>query len=260
MAPLTTHLVIGERVFARLPELGDADYGTFLLGCVLVDASGFTDIDRRTTHFAEHRAVGGPYAVDRSCANFLEQLDELLVRRWDELSSAERAFVAGYLCHLAADEEWKRVTLGSLRSMGILAPKDLPIPAGTIMTAFDVLSSEMYVDFSSVASALRDASVPNVFTHVPRDAFQAMWDVARGRLIDRSSTESHLAMLRRLRVTDTEIEAERRELQTYWEDALKFIHKYLGGIHSRVLAMVQRSLQTMPRLWERNATDLGQRR
>jgi hypothetical protein len=31
MAPLTTHLVIGERVFAHLPRLDPSDYGAFLL-------------------------------------------------------------------------------------------------------------------------------------------------------------------------------------------------------------------------------------
>ena len=251
MAPLTTHLVIGERVFARLPQFDRVDYGAFLLGCVLVDANGFADIDRRTTHFAEQRATHGPNAVHRSCANFLEHLDEVLVHQWDELASAERAVVGGYLCHLAADEEWKLFTLDLQRRQGILTTNDLPVPAGVIMTAFDVLSSELYIDFSCVASALRDASVPDVFTHVPHDVFRAMWDFVRGHLTHRSSTESYLAMLRRLGVPDAEIEAERRALQTYWKDAVDFIHKYHGGIHSHIQAMVQRSLRTMPRLWKR---------
>ena len=251
MAPLTTHLVIGERVFAQLPQVEKADYGAFLLGCVLVDANGFTDIKRRTTHFSRHRVTDGPHAVNRSCANFLDQLDDLLVRGWGTLAHEERAFVAGYLCHLAADEEWKRFTQDLLRAMGILAPEDLSIPGSAIMRAFDVLSSELYIDFSCVASALRDASVPDVFTHVPHDVFRAMWDVVRGHLTHRSSTESYLAMLRRLGVPDAEIEAERRALQTYWKDAVDFIHKYHGGIHSHIQAMVQRSLRTMPRLWKR---------
>ena len=36
MAPLTTHLVIGERVFAQLKQFEAADYGAFLLGCVIL--------------------------------------------------------------------------------------------------------------------------------------------------------------------------------------------------------------------------------
>lgn len=251
MAPLTAHLVIGERVFDQLPRFGRPDYGAFLLGCVLVDVNSFADIDRRTTHFAENQATDGPYAVDRSCANFLDHLDSVLVCTWDRLANEERAFVAGYLCHLAADEEWKLFTLDLMHRMGVLTSKDLLIPAGVIMTAFDVLSSELYVDFSSVASALRDAPVPDVFIHVPREAFQAMWDIARGHLTGRCSTESYLAMLPRLGVPDAEMQAKRQEFQTCWEGAVEFIHKHHGDIQSNIQAMVMRSLQTMPHLWER---------
>ena len=51
MAPLVTHLVIGERVFAQSPQFDSADYGPFLLGCVLVDVNNFSGMDRRRTHF-----------------------------------------------------------------------------------------------------------------------------------------------------------------------------------------------------------------
>ena len=40
MAPLTTHVVIGERVFGPSRQFDRADYGAFLLGCVLVDVNG----------------------------------------------------------------------------------------------------------------------------------------------------------------------------------------------------------------------------
>jgi len=51
MASLITHLVVGERVFAQLRQFGEKEYGAFLLGCVLVDVHGFSDVDRRVTHF-----------------------------------------------------------------------------------------------------------------------------------------------------------------------------------------------------------------
>ena len=105
MASFVTHMVIGEQVFAELPGFDPADYGAFLLGCVLVDVHAFYDVDQRTTHFAERFDERGVDAFNRSCSNFLTQLDSLLVRPWRKLTSAERAFIAGYLCHLAADEE-----------------------------------------------------------------------------------------------------------------------------------------------------------
>ena len=107
MAPLITHLVVGERVFAQLGRFDPATYGAFLLGCVLVDVHGFSDVDRRRTHFAGRLEEDGEDAFRKSCAGFLDQLDTVLLRPWGELGEGERAFVAGYLCHLAADEDWK---------------------------------------------------------------------------------------------------------------------------------------------------------
>ena len=260
MAPLTTHLVIGERVFAEVPQMDGADYGAFLLGCVLVDANGFTDIKRRTTHFSKHRATDGPHAVNRSCANFLDQLDDLLARSWSTLAREERSFVAGYLCHLAADEEWKWLTQELLRAMGVLLPRDLPVPGSAIMTAFDVLSSELFVDFSSVAAALGDATVPDVFTHVPHDAFQATWDIVKEHLTHRSSIRSFLAMLRRLGVPDAEVQARGRTIESYWDDAVELVERSHGGVEQQIRAMVTRSLQTIPRLFERSVSDRQQAR
>ena len=119
MAPVTTHLVIGERVFPQLLQLEPADFGAFLLGCVMVDVHAFSSIDRRTTHFADRFDKHGAYAFDRSCTNFVDQLDDLLVRSWDELTCTEQAFVAGNLCHLAADENWKQFVWDVLHDLGI---------------------------------------------------------------------------------------------------------------------------------------------
>ncbi len=106
MPPLNTHLIIGERVFPHL-SLDETVYGPFLLGCLLVDVNGFTNIDRRVTHFVGRLEEDGTDAFTKSCSNFLSQLDGLLRYTWDDLSPEARAFVIGYLCHLAADEPWK---------------------------------------------------------------------------------------------------------------------------------------------------------
>lgn len=249
MAPTITHLVIGERVFAELGQFDSADYGAFLLGCILVDVHICSDIDRRATHFAERFDRGGGDAFNRSCANFLGRLDSLLVRPWDRLMSARQAFIAGYLCHLAADEDWKRFDVEVMDTLGMRWWVDLAVPVSVIMTAFDVLGSELYGDSAAVTSALDDVSIPNVFVHVSYDAFQATWNTIKMHVMDGSTPESYLKILGRLGKTEGKIRAERRRHEAYWEDAVALVQDFFGGVQHRVQAMVGRSLETVPRLW-----------
>jgi len=60
-------------------------------------------IDRATMHFTARMGTGGADTFDRSCENFLDQLDHLLVRPWGQLNKEEQPFVTGYYCHLAAE-------------------------------------------------------------------------------------------------------------------------------------------------------------
>lgn len=251
MPATITHLVIGESVFTHLGEFDSADYGAFLLGCVLVDVHCCSHIDRRTAHFSERFDKDGANAFDRSCANFLAQLDSLLVRPRERLASAERAFITGYLCHLAADEEWKRFDVEVMDTLGIRWWVDLSVPVSVIMSAFEVLSSELYRDSAAVSSALDSVSVPEVLTHVSHDVFQAMWNTIKTHAMDGSTLESWFKILGGLGKTTAEIRAERRKNGEYWEDAEALIDDFFGGVRPRVQAMVQRSLQTLPRLWER---------
>ena len=248
MAPLVTHLVVGERVFAPLQQFGDEEYGSFLLGCVLVDVHGFSDVDRRTTHFVGRLEEDGTDAFNKSCTNFLSQLDDLLLRPWGELASAEQAFVAGYLCHLAADEDWKQFGWNVLQTLEIPSLADFPVPGEVFLTAFDVLSSEMYVDFPSVTSALNDVAIPNVLAHVPHEAFQAMWDIAQEHVADGRTPESYFEMLRRLGQTDAELQEIIHQHDVYWDDAVSWITDF-GGVEPRIHAGVERSLEVIPRLW-----------
>ena len=255
MAPLATHLVIGERVFAQVSQMEEAGYGLFLLGCVVPDAHFFGDVERRITHFADRLQAEGVYAFHRSCANFLDQLNDLLIRPWKSLATGERAFVAGYLCHLAADEDWKQVDYNMLQDRGLLIWTDLPVPGGVTVTAFDVLSSQYYGDFASVATALSEASVPDVLTHVSHGVFQAMWNIAQVHALSGSTFESNLQTLARLGKSEAEVQVERRQLEAHWDRAIEVIEEYLGSIPSRIDAMVARSLQIVPCLWERFPVD-----
>jgi hypothetical protein len=257
MAPLITHLVIGERVFAHLTQFQPVDYGAFLLGCALVDVHAFSKVDRCTTHFAGRLVKDGADAFDKSCVNFLGQLDVLLVRPWSELTRAEWAFVAGYLCHLAADENWKQFDWHLLHTQGIYWWTDSPAPEGTqlmpapadvLLTAFEVLSNELYIDFSTVASALNNASVPDVLTHVPHAVFQATWEIAQAHVMNGGSLESYLEMLGRLGKTGAEIQVVCRQHEIYWDAAMELIQNCFGGVELRIQAMVRRSLETVPLL------------
>ncbi len=248
MAPLITHLVVGERVFAQLRRFDPASYGSFLLGCALVDVHGFSDIDRRVTHFVGRLHEDGEDAFRKSCDNFLERLDTLLVRPWRELAQHERAFVAGYLCHLAADEVWKRLGQDVMLALGINSLADTPVPGEVFMTAFDVSSSEMYIDFFSVASELNAASVPDVLTHVPYAVFRRMWRIVKPHVMDGRTAESYFEMIKRLGRTTAQVQAVRREHKVYWEDTVAWIAE-LGGVEPYILNAARRSLEVLPRLW-----------
>ena len=175
MAPIIMHSVIGERVYAQVEPLAQTGaLGSFLLGCMLVDVNGFSRLDRRQTHFAGRPTEDGEVAFSQGTRAFLSQLDQLLHRPWPDLSPDERAFVAGYLCHLAADEAWKSTLWQALWAMGITSGDQLPIPGGVMLTAYSFLGVEHYLDASAVADALRQAEVPDVWTHVPHEALAYM--------------------------------------------------------------------------------------
>jgi hypothetical protein len=248
MAPLVTHLVIGERVFAATQRFDDAEYGPFLLGCVLVDVHGFSAIDRRVTHFVGRLDEDGTDAFSKSCVNFLGRLDRLLLRPWDELTNAERAFVAGYLCHLAADEDWKQFGWDILQALELSSLADLPIPGDVFLTAFDVLSSELTIDPAAVASALSCARIPDVLTHVPYAYLQGMWDIAKAHVMAGGTPASYFEMLKRQGKPNVEIEAVIHQHTVYWEAAVAAVLEF-GGVEPRVRASVQRSLDVIPRLW-----------
>jgi hypothetical protein len=247
MAPLVTHLVIGERVFTQLPQFGSADYGAFLLGCLLVDVNGFSDIDRRLTHFAGRLSEDGEGPLEKSCIRFLKQLDALLVRPYGRLENPQRAFVAGYLCHLAADEAWKAFGWNLMRRLGITSLAALPVPAEAITTVCSVLSAGMLVDFPSVTSALTDVQVPDVFTHVPHAAFQRMWSIVREHVLDGGTLESYFALLRRNGLSSAEVRAARHQHALHWDNAIDLLRD-IGGIEPIIWAADHRSVETLPLL------------
>jgi hypothetical protein len=258
MASLITHLVIGERAYPQVEQLqaSPSSYGTFLLGCVLPDVNAFSEIDRRETHFVGRFEQDGLIAFTQSCTRFLARRDALLQRPWDELLGEERAFVAGYLAHLAADEAWKAFGWRSLRKLGVDSRAQsraelraqLGVPMGVITTAGSVLSAEMYLDHLAVISALQGARIPDVFCHIPHGAFVKMWNALQPYALDGRTYESYLALLARRGRSEAEVLTARREHEQHWEDAVALLHS-VGGVKQAVLSCVDRAVRFMSRLW-----------
>jgi hypothetical protein len=251
MAPFVTHLVIGERVFAKFGRFDSSAYGPFLLGCVLVDAKNTDAIGRRTTHFVGRLHEDGEDAFRKSCTNFLAQLDTLLVRPWHELTQEEQAFVAGYLCHLAVDEVWKQSTHEMMQELGISSLADLPVPGRILLLASAALTKELHGDFLTITSALESASIPHVLAHVPLDDFRAMWEIFGEWIMNGCPHELRLEMLKRMGRTEAQIEAARREHETHWDAAVAFVRES-GEVERIVNHGIRRSLEVLPRLWARS--------
>ena len=251
MAALITHLVVGERVYPQIQQLErtQALYGAFLVGCVAPDVSFLGEIDRRETHLVGRPEEDGKSAFTESCARFLDRRDHLLQRPWDDLLGGERAFVAGYLCHLATDEAWKASAWRALGKLGMRSSTELGVPMGVVTTASSVLSTEMYLDFPAVARALRDVCVPHVFGHVPYSAFVKMWDVLQPYALDGRTYGSYLKLLAGRGRSRAEIEAVRQEHEQHWEAAVALVGE-IGGVEPAVLACVERAVEVLPRLWE----------
>lgn len=249
MAPIVMHSVIGERVYAQIEPLAQMRaLGPFLLGCMLVDVNAFSNIDRRQTHLAGRPNEDGEDAFYAGTRTFLSQLDELLQRPWPRLTPDEQAFVAGYLCHLAADEAWKAVIWRALWAMGITSGDQLPIPGGVVLTAYSFLGAGSYLDAGAVADALRQTAIPDVLTHVPHAALAHMWRAIRPCTVGEFTLDGYLAMLKARGRTAAELAKERAVHERYLEDAIAFIQKSFD-VQTMIQATVARCLEIVPRLW-----------
>ncbi|MEJ5309236.1 MAG: hypothetical protein WHX52_05660 [Anaerolineae bacterium] len=249
MPPLTTHLVVAERVFPHLEQFDSAEYGAFLTGNLVVDVNGFTAVSRRTTHFVGRLEEDGDAAFTKSCVKFLDQRERLLLRPWANLTPEERAFVAGYLCHLAADEPWKAMGARLQQSLGLESLQDMPVPPAVILTAFSVLSHALFVDFAAVAAALNTALLPDVFTHVAYADFLRMWDIVRLPLLKGDSPESFFEMLARSGRDAAEVQKVREQHARHWDAAVALIEQ-VGGVEVFVAEAVERALEVLPALNE----------
>jgi hypothetical protein len=247
MPPLTTHLVVAEQVFPHLEQFEASEYGAFLTGNLVVDVNSFTSMSRRTTHFVGRVDEDGYASFTKSCVKFLEQRERLLQRPWNGLTPKERAFVAGYLCHLAADEPWKAMGARLQQDLGLASLQDMAVPPAVVLTVFSVLSHALFVDFAAVTAALYTAPLPNVFTHVAHADFLWMWDIVRLPLLKGDSPESFFEMLARSGKVAAELQKVREQHVRYWDAAVALIEQ-VGGVEAFVAEAVARALEVLPAL------------
>jgi len=247
MPPLTTHLVVAERVFPHLEQFSASEYGAFLAGNLVVDVNSFTDVSRRVTHFVGRVDEDEYKAFTKSCANFLKQRERLLSRPWTDLTLEEHAFVTGYLCHLAADEPWKAMGARLQEALGLNSLEDMPVPPVVVLTAFSVLSHALFVDFAAVTAALNTAPPPDVFTHVAHADFLRMWDIVRLPLLKADSAESFFEMLARSGKDAAELQKVREQHVRHWNAAVALIEQ-VGGVEVFVAEAVARALEVLPAL------------
>jgi hypothetical protein len=252
VADFVTHVIVGERVYphiaARLP--GPTTYGSFLLGCVVVDANHYDEgVDRGRTHFVGRLSDVGTAAFRGSCASFLKQRDRLLARPWNRLEPGEQAFIAGYLCHLAVDETWKALGWQLMQKLGVRSPKDFPVPVDVLSTAFAVESSALFLDRPRAARAVARATVPDVLTHVPHALLQRTWQLTRDYALDGSTPAAFIRLLERQGKPKAEVRARHRQHLAYWGQAAALVRE-VGGVEPHVEEAVARAIGVLPRLWE----------
>lgn len=250
MAASVTHLVVGETVFNEAQYLGKSPetYGAFLMGCILVDVHAFHPIDRRVTHFVGRVEEDGEAAYRMSCANFLGQLGSLLQRPWRTLDGAERAFVTGYLCHLAADECWKEMGKNLFDQLGISDWANFPVPGDISLTVFDCRSFARMADPVGAQAALDAAPIPDVFTHVSGEMLRDQWRIIRDYVFAGGTAQAHITMLEKAYTPAAKIQSARAQYARCWQDALDFTDRTVGGVGPFLADAVRRSMQVLPAL------------
>jgi hypothetical protein len=244
MAASITHLVVGERVFKQIIHLDPSPdvYASFLAGCTLVDVHAFHDIDRRITHFVGRLDDDGEDAYRKSCTHFIEGLDQILKKQWKALSQSERAFVSGYLCHLAVDECWKELGAQWFQKLNITSYKDFPVHPDVMLTAFDFLSHKQLMDPTDTFAVLETVQIPDVFSHVPYETFCQQWEVIRDYLKSDATPEAYAGMLKQAGRYNEKVQLEMERRFAAWEKAIELINS-VGGEIPFIIGAVTRSIE-----------------
>ncbi|MFH2046374.1 MAG: zinc dependent phospholipase C family protein [Pseudomonadota bacterium] len=251
MASLITHLLVGKHVFQHIHNIEHSakNYSAFLLGCLLVDVNRFSIIDKSQTHFVKRKKENSKKYSSYSCENFLSQLDKELLRPWETLSKEEQVFIAGYLCHLAADEIWKEFGWQQVRTLKMSALPEFPVTGTVMLTAYDMLCKKEFTDFDSVTQALNQVSIPDVLVNISHDSLLKMWEIIRSHIIYGSTPDSYIQLLALSGETEAELEKTRKEHDLYWEIAITIIRE-AGGVNKYIQTAIKRAVDVLPLLFQ----------
>jgi hypothetical protein len=197
VAAFLTHLVVGERVFAA-EDGGDPaaeGYGLFLFGCLAPDVDKLCDgLDQGVTHFVA-KGEEPDWMWQRS-RRFLNHQVDFLRAPFHELEMEERAFVRGYLCHVATDEITGRLAQ-RLRSQ--LAATGTPLPdVNALLTVMDPRCWALAVDPGELVAALATTSIPaDSFPFLSGRCLSALHEIVLPQVQQGGGPIPYLSMVRR---------------------------------------------------------------
>jgi hypothetical protein len=225
-----THAVVGEYVLRnQSPKIPVDCEGAFYGGCILIDVHAFNDIDRKITHFVGTIDEDGEKAFQQSCNHFVNNYWKLLSHPWNGMDLRDKYFVYGYLCHLAADECWRRWGMEMYEHLGLHSWSDFPFIGDLGLAAFDYLSNPLFMDKSEVVEATKNLNIPDIFKHIPLAFLEKQWFICKDYLSSSGSIEPYLEALERSGKAKKEITIIKTKFIEHWEEAIDFYEKNLGA-------------------------------
>jgi len=268
MAPFLTHLAIGERVWSRLGEQSSPldTYGTFLFGCLAPDVDKVCQgLGQHTTHFVGKEE--SPTYMWQRTERFLKQQTDFLRAPFHVLNSPERAFVMGYVCHVATDESTARIAF-TLRDEATASGRSVP-SVDAMLTAMDPHYWAMARAPERIVAALEHAQIPSgTLTFAPVECLQVMYRIILPQVKDGGGLEAYLGMLRRQwqwerhgqvsdATDDPALEAELARHRRRIEADLPTANRWLEGMNLERF-MVQAVTHSVQRLQALLAEEINQ--
>jgi hypothetical protein len=168
MAPFNTHFLVAEKIWPNvaarllLPVTYNCNhYGQFCFGCVAPDVDkASAALTQKETHFFDRTTNYELMATSRTAA-FLQHQAEFLRRPFASFAPEEKAFVLGYLCHLAVDEVskhmWRRPTWQQLNGVHV----------GAAFAAIDEAARQQTRDYPAITQALGRINVLHIIPRIP---------------------------------------------------------------------------------------------
>jgi hypothetical protein len=197
MAPFLTHLAVGEQVWDQLGEQAPPldCYGTFLFGCLAPDVDKVCEgLGQNTTHFVGKEE--SRFYMWQRTERFLKHQTDFVRAPFPALGSQEQAFVMGYVCHVATDEQTARLA-ATLMEETAASGRILP-NVDAVLTAIDPHYWAMARAPDKILGALENAEIPgNTLVFAPEECLQAMYLIILPQVKEEGGLESYMKMLRR---------------------------------------------------------------